>query len=94
MDRVNKRDLIDLVSEKAHLTKAEAKDTVESMLQLMEDALVAGKEVNLSNFGVLVPITRKTRVGTDPKKHTKITIEKTRTVSLRVAKSFKARLNK
>ena len=93
MDRLNKKDLIDLVSEKSHLTKAESKEAVEEVLQAIEDALVAGKEVNLSNFGVLVPLTRKSRVGTDPKKHTKITIKTTKTVSLRVAKSLKARLN-
>lgn len=93
MDRLNKKDLIDLVSEKSHLTKAESKEVVEEVLQAIEDALVAGKEVNLSNFGVLVPLTRKSRVGTDPKKHTKITIKTTKTVSLRVAKSLKARLN-
>lgn len=93
MDRLNKKDIIDLVSEKNHLTKVEAKEIVEEVFQLVEDALAAGKEVNISNFGVLVPLTRKERTGTDPKKHTKITIKTTKTISFRVAKSLKARLN-
>ena len=93
MDRLNKKDLIDFVSEEAHLTKAEAKEIVDSVFQHMEDTLVAGKEVNISNFGVLAPLTRKTRIGTDPKKHTKITIERTKTVSFRPSKQLKGRLN-
>ena len=93
MDRLNKKDIIDLVSERMHVTKTEAKDVVEDVLQMVEDALAEGKEVNLSNFGVLTPITRRSRVGTDPKSHQKITIKKTKTVSFRPAKSLKGRLN-
>ena len=93
MSRVNKKDVIDLVSERLHISKEEARLTVEDVLQLFEDTLVAGEEVNFSNFGVLVPITRKSRVGTDPKKHTKITIQKTKTISFRPSKSLKSRLN-
>ena len=93
MSRVNKKDVIDLVSERLHISKEEARLTVEDVLQLLEDTLVAGEEVNFSNFGVLVPITRKSRVGTDPKKHTKITIQKTKTISFRPSKSLKSRLN-
>ena len=94
MDRLNKKDLVDLISERHHLTKVESRKIVDEMLQAIEDTLVAGEEVNFSNFGVLVPITRQTRVGTDPKKHTKITIQKTRTISFRAAKQLKAKLNK
>ena len=93
MDRLNKKDLIDLASETSHLSKAEAKELVDALFHAVEKTLLEGKEVNISNFGVLVPITRQSRVGTDPKKHTKITIEETKTISLRVAKSFKDKLN-
>ena len=93
MGRVNKKDVIDLVSEKLHISKEEARETVEDVLQLLEDTLVDGKEVNFSNFGVLVPIVRRSRIGTDPKKHTKITIQKTKTISFRPSKSLKVRLN-
>jgi nucleoid DNA-binding protein len=93
MGKLNKKDLVDLASEKGHLTKVESREIIDELLRAIEEALLEGNEVNLSNFGVLVPITRKTRVGTDPKKHTKITIEKTRTISFRVAKAFKEKLN-
>ena len=93
MGKINKRDVIDLVSEKLHISKEEARETIEDVLQYLEDALAQGKEVNFSNFGALVPIVRKSRVGTDPKKHTKITIQRTKTISFRPAKSLKARLN-
>ena len=93
MDRLNKKDLVDFISEENHITKVEAKDIVENIFRHIEDALIEGKEVNLSNFGVLVPITRKARVGTDPKKHQKITIKETKSISFRASKLLKDRMN-
>ena len=93
MEKVNKKDIIDLLCEEMHVTNREAKEGVDLVLKYIEDSLLEGKEVNLSNFGCFVPIERKSRVGTDPKKHTRITIKKTKTISFRVAKNVKSRMN-
>ena len=59
----------------------------------MEEALLKGQEVNITNFGVFTPKTRQSRDGTHPKKHTRITIKETRSVSFRLSKALKAKLN-
>ena len=94
MQKLNKRDLIEEVAEKAHISKKDAENALDLTFDLIEKALLQGREVNISNFGVLTPKTRKKRDGTDPKKHTRITIKESRTVSFRLSKSLKAKINK
>ena len=94
MQKVNKRDLVEQVAEKAHISKKDADNAIEATFDLMEKALLSGQEVNITNFGSFVPKTRQSRDGTDPKKHTRITINSSRTVSFKLSKSMKAKLNK
>ena len=94
MKKLNKRDLVELVSEKAHLSKKDVRDALDTAFDLMEAHLLKGEEVNITNFGVFTPKVRASRDGTHPKKHTRIQIAESRSISFRVAKSLKAKLNK
>lgn len=94
MQKLNKRDLIEQVAEKAHLSKKDAENALDVCFDLMEKALLDGREVNITNFGAFSAKTRQEREGTDPKKHTRIIIKKSRAISFRVSKSLKAKLNK
>ena len=94
MQKLNKRDLIEQVAEKAHLSKKDAESAIEVAFDLIEKALLEDREVNITNFGAFTPKTRKKRDGTDPKKHTRITIKESRAVSFRLSKALKAKLNK
>lgn len=93
MKKLNKRDLIEMVAEKAHLSKKDSRDAIETTFELIEKAILKGEEVNITNFGVFTPKTRASREGTHPKKHTKIQIESTRSVTFRLSKSLKEKLN-
>ena len=94
MQKLNKRDLIEQVAEKAHISKKDAESAIETAFDLIEKALLEKREVSITNFGTFSPKTRKKRDGTDPKKHTRITIKESRTVSFKLSKSFKAKVNK
>lgn len=94
MDKLNKRDLVEIVAEKAHLSKKDAEAAVDVSFEAIEKAILKGEEVNVSNFGVFAPKVRKSREGTHPKKHTRIVIEETKTVVFRPSKSLKGKLNK
>jgi len=94
MQKLNKRDLIEQVAEKAHISKKDAESSIDVAFDLIEKALLEGREVNITNFGAFSPKTRKKRDGTDPKKHTRITIKESRVVTFRLSKSFKGKLNK
>ena len=93
MEKLNKNEIIDLVAEKAHLSKADAKAAVDVTFELITDALLKGESVNIKNFCVFEPKTKAERRGTHPKQHTIIKIKQKRTVSIHLAKEFKAKLN-
>ena len=93
MKKVNKSDLIDIVAERAHLSKRDAKAALDTCFDAIIEALLNGEEVNITNFGVFEPKVRKSREGTHPKKHTPLVIESARTISFRVAKELKGKIN-
>ena len=94
MPKLNKNELIEMVSEKARLSKRDAREAIDCALELITEALLNGQEVNLTNFGVFEPKTREGRVGTHPKNHALINIEPSTTITFRVSKSLKDQLNK
>ena len=94
MDKLNKNEIIDLVAEKNHLSKVDAKAAVDTTFDLIEEALLKGQSVNIKNFCVFEPKTKAGRTGTHPKNHSLIEIKEKRTVTVHVAKEFKAKLNK
>ena len=73
--------------------KKDSRDALETAFELMEQALLKGEEVNITNFGVFTPKTRASRDGTHPKKHTRIKIEQSRSITFRLSKSLKEKLN-
>lgn len=93
MKKLNKNNLIDIVSEKLMMNKKEVREVVETLLEIIEETLVNNREVNLTNFGVFTPKVRMPRVGTHPKLHNTIDIASTKVVTFRMAKSLKARIN-
>ncbi len=94
MSKLNKRDLIEQVSEKAHVSKKDAESAIDAAFALIEKSLLEGQEVNITNFGSFLPKTRQARDGTDPKSHKRITIKEARTVSFKLSKQFKAKINR
>ena len=93
MQKLNKNEIIDLVAEKSHLSKADAKSAVDATFDLIMDALLNGESVNIKNFCVFEPKTKAGRKGTHPKEHTLIDIKPKRTVTVHLAKEFKSKLN-
>ena len=94
MKKINRKDLVQVVADEAHLSKKEARLAIDLVFGLIEQSLLEGQEVNVTNFGVFTPKTRQQRDGTHPKKHTRITIKEKRSVSFRLSKQLKEKLNK
>lgn len=94
MAKINKKDLVDFVAEQVYLSKKDAEAAIDAAVELITKSLVEGSEVNVSNFGILTPKTRKTRIGTDPKTHEKITLEGKSTIVFRPSKQLKKLINK
>lgn len=93
MTKLNKFDLIEIISEEAHVSKKDAKACIDSFVETIKTSMKQGEEVNISNFGTFVPLTKKSRIGTNPSSHEQIVINKKKSVSFKSAKSFKKELN-
>ena len=93
MQKLNKSDLVEAVSEKSHISKKDAENAIDATFDLIEKALLRGEEVNITNFGTFTPKNRQQRDGTDPKTHMRIVIKQARIVSFKLSKAFKAKLN-
>ena len=94
MQKLNRKDLVEIVSEEAHLSKKDARNSIDIIFERIEQAILDGKEVNITNFGVFTPKKRQQRDGTDPKTHKRITIQETNSVVFRPCKYLKGKLNK
>lgn len=75
MYKVNKNDLIEIISEEAHLSKRDAKAAIDMFLDLIEENLIKGVEVNLTNFGTFKVKKYQGRSGTHPQNHTPLEIK-------------------
>ena len=93
MDKLNKNEIIDLVAEKAHLSRVDAKTAIDTTFDLIVEALLDGRSVNIKNFCVFEPKTKAGRKGTHPKKHTALDIKPKNTVIIHLSQEFRKKLN-
>lgn len=93
MKKLNKNDIIEIVCEKTMIAKKEVREVIDCALDLVEEALLENREVNLTNFGAFTPKVRTARVGTHPKLHSTIEIKPSKVIAFRMSKSLKAKLN-
>lgn len=63
---MTKQDLIDVVSEKAGLTKKDTAAVVDAILETVTDSLKRGEKVSLVGFGTFEAKMRKAREGRNP----------------------------
>ena len=65
---MNKQELINVVADKAGLTKKDAGAAVDSMIGAIEAALIKKEKVQLIGFGTFETRVRKARKGRNPRK--------------------------
>ena len=63
---MNKADLINVVAERAEVSRRDAEAVVEKMLAVIKESLVNGEVVKLSGFGNFEKKVRAARTGTNP----------------------------
>ena len=55
MQKLNRKDLVEIVSEEAHLSKKDARVAIDLIFDHIESALLDGQEGNITNFGARTP---------------------------------------
>ena len=90
---MNKGDLITKVAEDANLTKAQASEALNAMLNCINDTLKDGKKVSLVGFGTFTVAKRNARTGRNPQTGQAIDIPSKNVVKFKPGKDLTTTLN-
>lgn len=86
---MNRAELVELIAEKADLTKASAMRALDALLEGVTFSLKKGDPVVLVNFGTFVVRQRAAREGRNPQTGQKIDIKAAKTVAFKAGKALK-----
>ncbi|MGI9211546.1 MAG: HU family DNA-binding protein [Methylococcaceae bacterium] len=91
---MNKAQLIDAISESAHITKVDAARALEAFVDTVTKALQNGDKVSLIGFGTFEVRERAERQGINPRNPTEtITIKAAKIPGFRAGKALKDTVN-
>lgn len=90
---MNKQDIVSVLAEKNGISLREASFLLESVFEVIEDAIVEGQTVKVPNFGVFAVKTRAGRQGVVPGTTDVIEIPSKTVVTFRPSKNLKNKLN-
>ncbi len=86
---MNKSELVDLVAEKAGMSKKDSEKAVKAVLDSITDGLVKGDKVQLVGFGTFEVRNRKAREGRNPATGEKIKIQALKVPAFKPGKALK-----
>ena len=86
---MNKTDLIHKVAEKTGSTKKDAESHVNAILDVIEETLAAGDDVQLIGFGTFESRERAERTGRNPQTGEEITIPAGKVPAFKAGKTLK-----
>ena len=86
---MNKAELINVVAEKAGLSKKDTEKAVTALIDTITAELVAGEKVSLVGFGNFDVKTREARTGRNPKTKEEIQIPASRVPGFKAGKALK-----
>lgn len=90
---MNKNDLIEHIAQEHEVTKAFARDVVDTVFQSITDAIHKGEEVSIFGFGKFKLVERKARKGRNPQTGEIIKIAASKNVKFEQAKAMKELVN-
>ena len=90
---MNKKELIDIVSQKKDLTKKDAEALVDTVFDTMIESILEGDKVLISGFGTFKVNDRKARKGISPKTQEEMVIPASKTVTFKPSNRLKDAMN-
>lgn len=94
-NNLTKREIVLEIYQKTGFPQKEVQTTVQMALDIIQNALSEGRNVELRNFGVLEVQVRKARIGRNPNKpETEVIIPTRAVVKFKSGKILKAKLKK
>lgn len=92
MTTLTRADLAEAINRRLGLSRAESLAMVESILDLMSDALAGGENVKISGFGTFLLRDKAQRVGRNPKTGIEVPITPRRVMTFRASQMLKDRV--
>ena len=89
---LTRMDLSEAVFREVGLSRNESAQLVESVLQHMSDALVAGETVKISSFGTFSVREKNERIGRNPKTGEEVPISPRRVMTFKASNVLKQRI--
>lgn len=87
---MNKAELAGILSSKCGISRKQAEDALDSLVDTIVDTIKTGGEVTLTGFGTFSARVRKGREGVNPQRPSeKITINPTKVVKFKAGKTLK-----
>lgn len=90
---MNKSEFIDAVAQNADIPKSTAQKAVDSMVDVIGNALRRGDQVSLVGFGTFLTRQREARQGRNPRTGETINIRASRVPSFKAGKALKDTVN-
>ncbi len=90
---LTRMDLSEAVFREVGLSRNESADLVESVLEHVSDALVAGESVKISSFGTFSVRSKNERIGRNPKTGEEVPIAPRRVLTFRPSHLMKDRVD-
>ena len=90
---MNKLQLTDAVAQKAGITKKDAAEAVNAVLEVIADTLAAGEDIKITGFGGFEVKTRAARTGRNPKTGEAVEIPASKYVAFSAGTALKDKVN-
>lgn len=88
-----KTTLIEKIAERYDLKPSEAKDTLETLLEIIKSTLASGEDIMISGFGKFQVIDKAPRKGRNPATGDAMLLEKRRVVTFKCAGKLRDKMN-
>lgn len=89
-----KTEIIEKIVEKNNQTPSQAKDTIETLLEIMKSALASGEDIMISGFGKFQVNQKASRKGRNPATGKPMMLKKRRIVTFKCAGGLRDKMNK
>jgi DNA-binding protein HU-beta len=86
---MNKSDLVDFIANKTGLTKKDAANALDAMVEAVVSTVKSGNSVTLTNFGTFVSVKRAATTKRNPKTGAPVKVPAKKVPRFRPGKSFR-----
>jgi len=90
---MTKKEIADKVAEDRGMSRVEAADLVEAVLDLMKEALTSGDELKIAGFGKWVVKEKGDRLGRNPQTGEELTIGQRKVLTFKPSPLLKDKIN-